>query len=154
MNEFLFFTTSHLFHLSKRLSSCAAGWLFPFMLNNMKLTYLQVENGQILAISYALTSHLSVNHQGWNTNQSERPTVCCFIKIQAPSGGRKQNCRFISVETTTDPNILFGFSTVLLYNMLFKGALQTREECLDWQLEQAQNKEHANVTIICSRSST
>lgn len=38
----------------------------------------QVKNDQILAISYALTSHLSVNHQGWNTNQSERPHCMSF----------------------------------------------------------------------------
>lgn len=100
-----------------------------------------------LSLIYQLTTRVGI------LSKVNAPIVCCFLKIQAPSGGRKQNCRFISVYTTTDPNLLFGFSTALLYNMRFKGALQTSEECLDWQLEHAQNKEHANVTIICSRSS-
>lgn len=68
---------------------------------------------------YQLTTRVGILTKG------NAPTVCCFLKIQAPSGGRKQNCRFISVYTTTDPNILFGFSTVLLYNrtvVLYNGS--------------------------------
>jgi len=72
----------------------------------------------------------SVNHPLWNTNQHElTQSVCCFISIQAPSGGRKQNCRlFLFIPLLLQ---IHCFSTVLLSNMFFNRVLQTSEEHLD-----------------------
>lgn len=96
----------------------------------MKLTYLEVIKGQILIMShgliYQLTTSLGI------LTKVKAPRLHVFISLQAPSGGRKQNCRFTPVCTTVATNTLFPNCPP--FNMLFKEVLHTSEECLDCSL--------------------
>lgn len=106
------------------------GWLFPAALNHMKLTYLEVIKGQILTVSHGLTYRLATSLGILAKANATRSHV--FISIQAPSGGRKQNCRFIPVCTTVATSI--PFLKCSTFNMVFKEVLQTSEECSDCNL--------------------
>lgn len=96
--------------------------------------FIGLKNSQISAISYGLNSHLSFNHQPKNMNQSEcTQTVCCCISIQAPSGGRKQNCRLYLFI----PPLLLFLNCFTFFPICFLKGHYTSEEHLDWQFEQA-----------------